>query len=415
MPSFRERLRLSKFASASSSAAEVTVDGDTQARLKIDAGGKFTWGSGSATGDVTLYRDGADVLKTDDTFKASALYVDSIEIDTTGAVTDNVLVFDGTKFAPGEGGGSGSITVSDTAPSSPSVGDLWFNSVNGKTYVYYDGYWIQQSAGEDGATGPQGPAGSNATVTEASIISAIGGDGTNGQAIVTDGSGNLSFSTIVGTTEASIITAVGADGTSGQVLKTNGAGDLSFGDVALGTNTTGNYVAGISGTTDQISVSGSGSENASVTLSLPQNIATTSSPTFAGVTADNIQVGVTGANEIDTSTGNLTIDSAGGTVTIDDNLIVSGDLTVSGTTTTLNTENLLVEDNIIVLNSGVTGSPSLNAGVEIERGDSTNVQIRWNETLDKWQLTNDGTNYDNIQTVQKVNNMMVFAMMEVSP
>jgi hypothetical protein len=127
-----------------------------------------------------------------------------------------------------------------------------------------------------------------------------------------------------------------------------------------------------------------------------QDVASTANPTFAGVTADNIRVGVTGANEIDTATGNLTIDSAGGTVTVDDNLVVSGNLTVDGTTTTLNTETLAVEDNIIVLNSNVTGAPSTNAGVEIERGSSTNVQLRWNETSDVWQITTDGTTYYNI-------------------
>jgi len=69
-------------------------------------------------------------------------------------------------------------------------------------------------------------------LTDAIIIAGVGGDGTSGQAIITDGLGSLTFSTIIGTTEASIIDAAGADGTSGQVLKTNGAGDLSFGDVA---------------------------------------------------------------------------------------------------------------------------------------------------------------------------------------
>jgi len=78
------------------------------------------------------------------------------------------------------------------------------------------------------------------------------------------------------------------------------------------------------------------------------------------------------------------------------NLTVTGNLTVSGTTTTLNTTDLYIEDNLITLNSGVTGSPSLNAGIEIERGTSTNVQIRWNETTDKWQFTNDGTTYKDL-------------------
>jgi len=127
-------------------------------------------------------------------------------------------------------------------------------------------------------------------------------------------------------------------------------------------------------------------------------VGTGDSPTFAGATLDAVQVGVTAAGEIDTTSGNLVIDSAGGTVTIDDNLIVSGDLTINGTTTTVNTATLNVSDNIVVLNNDVTGSPTENAGVEVERGTSANVLIRWNETNDKWEATNDGTNYGNLVT-----------------
>lgn len=56
--------------------------------------------------------------------------------------------------------------------------------------------------------------------------------------------------------------------------------------VALGTTTTGDYVKAVYGTTDQVLVSGSG-ESASVILSLPQDIATTSTPTFAGVAVEH--------------------------------------------------------------------------------------------------------------------------------
>jgi hypothetical protein len=35
-------------------------------------------------------------------------------------------------------GGGASVTISPTAPGSPSAGDLWFNSENGTLYVYYD-------------------------------------------------------------------------------------------------------------------------------------------------------------------------------------------------------------------------------------------------------------------------------------
>jgi hypothetical protein len=71
-------------------------------------------------------------------------------------------------------------------------------------------------------------------------------------------------------------------------------------------------------------------------------------------------------------------------VTISNDLTVTGNLTVNGTTTTLNTNTLAVEDNIVVLNSNITGTPSTNAGIEVERGTSTNASITWNETSDKW-------------------------------
>ena len=72
-------------------------------------------------------------------------------------------------------------------------------------------------------------------------------------------------------------------------------------------------------------------------------------------------------------------------VTFND-VIVSGDLTVSGTTTTVDTETINLADNIIVFNSNATGTPSENAGIEIERGDSTNKTLIWNESTDKWTV-----------------------------
>ena len=118
-----------------------------------------------------------------------------------------------------------------------------------------------------------------------------------------------------------------------------------------------------------------------------------------GIQVDNIQIAVSANGEIDTSSGNLTIDSAGGTTTIDDNLTVTGNLTVSGTTTTVNTATLSVADNIVTLNSDYTsGAPTENAGIEVLRGSSSTVAVRWNETNDKWEATNDGTTYGNIVT-----------------
>ena len=78
------------------------------------------------------------------------------------------------------------------------------------------------------------------------------------------------------------------------------------------------------------------------------------------------------------------------------NVTITGNLTVNGTQTVLNTETLTVDDNIIVLNNNEAGTPSQNAGIEVERGTSTNVSLRWNETTDRWQFTNDGSSYEDI-------------------
>jgi len=81
-------------------------------------------------------------------------------------------------------------------------------------------------------------------------------------------------------------------------------------------------------------------------------------------------------------TGNETIS---GVKTFVDNVIIEGDFTVTGTTTTLHTAELLVEDNVITLNSTFSGTPSsIDAGIEVERGDSTNARMFWDESEDHW-------------------------------
>ena len=87
--------------------------------------------------------------------------------------------------------------------------------------------------------------------------------------------------------------------------------------------------------------------------------------------------------------------SANGTgiVSVNDDLTVTGNLTVQGSATNLSVNTLTVQDNIIDISSETTGSPTSNAGIRVVRGDEPAVQLRWNETLDKWQFTNDGTTY----------------------
>ncbi len=129
---FTVPITVKQLTSASSDAVTVYVDQDTEARLKLEAGGRLTWGSGSTAGDVNLYRASADTLQTDDTFKAPVLYVDNVEIDTSSASVGNVLKFDGTKFSPGVASTVGSIDdLSDVVITSPEeFQSLTYNGTN---------------------------------------------------------------------------------------------------------------------------------------------------------------------------------------------------------------------------------------------------------------------------------------------
>ncbi len=70
-------------------------------------------------------------------------------------------------------------------------------------------------------------------------------------------------------------------------------------------------------------------------------------------------------------------------VIIDDSNNVTGvaSLTV---TTLVATTTVTTGDNIIILNDDEAGVPSQNAGIEIERGSSTNATLLWDESTDRW-------------------------------
>ena len=135
------------------------------------------------------------------------------------------------------------------------------------------------------------------------------------------------------------------------------ASSVDANSVTLGTDTVGNYIQTVTGTANKITVSGSGSESADVTLSLP----------------DDVQIA--------------------------DSLTVAGNLTVNGTLTSLDTTNLDIEDNLFQLNAGLTGSPVNDSGMLINRGTADNSIFMWDESVDKFTLgltTADGSATGNI-------------------
>ena len=76
----------------------------------------------------------------------------------------------------------------------------------------------------------------------------------------------------------------------------------------------------------------------------------------------------------------------GGTFAVTGNQTISGNLTVSGTTTTVSTTNTTIADKLLELGTGRTGAPSGDCGIIIERGDSNNAFIGYDESADKFTL-----------------------------
>ena len=73
-----------------------------------------------------------------------------------------------------------------------------------------------------------------------------------------------------------------------------------------------------------------------------------------------------------------------GSQTVSTDLTVTGNLTVNGATTTVSSTNTTIEDALIELGTGTTGGAVNDSGIVIERGDSTNVFMGFDEQADRF-------------------------------
>ena len=203
-----------------------------------------------------------------------------------------------------------------------------------------------------------------------------------------DGIEALADVTDAGNVTTSLVAATAISGPNQTTIQ----GNLGLGTLATLSEVNAATIADNSVGADELNVSGDGTAG--------QALVSDGDGTFTWSTISVTDNDVNVANltaRLPQITESVTIgDATDVTITTSGDLVVTGDLTVSGTTTTVNSETLTIDDNIVVLNNNVTGTPTENAGIEIERGTATNVLVRWNETDDRWQFTNDGSTYYNI-------------------
>jgi hypothetical protein len=83
-------------------------------------------------------------------------------------------------------------------------------------------------------------------------------------------------------------------------------------------------------------------------------------------------------------------------------VVITGDLTVLGKSTVVESETLAIKDNIITINQGETGDGVSTlgtiAGIEIDRGNLTDVSILWDENLDLFKFVDAFDNFTPIAT-----------------
>ena len=315
------------------SAGTLTIANTNSADItSVVAGGGLTGGGTSGDVTLTVSVDDSSIEINSDTLRVkasgitNAMLAGSIANDklANSSVTINsqAIALGGSHTFDSDDIGEGSSNLYFTnarARGSLSIGSE--GSASGNGAIAYNSstgvftYTPPVISGLTGDTDDLSEGSSNLYYTDARANSAIDARVTNTfinnlSGVVADTATALATARSIALSGDVTASGVNFDGTGDITLSTT----IAANSVALGTDTTGNYVATVAGTTNEIEVSGSGSEGASVTIGLP------------------------------------------------DDVTIAGNLTVNGTTTSVNTQTLEVEDPLIKLAKANSGADSLDIG-----------------------------------------------------
>lgn len=274
-----------------------------------------------------------------------------------------------------------------TAPSSPSEGQVYFDTSVGdkKLYVYDGSAWIDVT-------------GDIRTITAGTGIGVTNGSG--GDAEVSFSHLGLESLTAISSESADEIFMYDTSLGGAAYLSVNSASGITIDSANNDLKLSSIPNSSLTNSTFQV-VGGNGLTGGGSATSLGSS-STLAVGAGTGISVGSDAVAVKGASSLsddtivmwDDTNGQfvdtvITQNASTNVVTIDDDLIVSGDLTVQGSLTSLETTNTAITDNVIVLNSGETGAgiTSVTSGIEIDRGSAGNKTFVYHETNGQWELS----------------------------
>lgn len=345
-----------------------------------------------STDPVDVAGDIQDLADTVDTFLTNPAFLNGINVANGTVATSNTTanLFNTNSTTLNLGGAATTLNIGNASGQANFAGDV--NVATGK------GYEVNNVSVLTATT--LGSAVVSSSLTSVGTLSSGTWSATT-IAVDKGGTGLTSYAVgdIVYASGATTLAKL-ADVATGSALISGGITTApSWGKIDLTTHIDG-ILVGTNG--------GTGVDNSTKTITLGGNLTTSGAYALTLTTTATTSVTLPTTGTIATTSNKLSDFAA---TTSAELISVVSDETGTGSlvfanTPTLTTPNigaatgstLSLTGQTITMLSSTSGSPTDNAFFKVERGTSDNVEIRWNETGDSWQFTNDGTTYFDIPT-----------------